>query len=358
MNAPETTIDAAPAPAPASAAKALKSRLAWTEFWTQLPIWFFFVESLGLLHFAIANVPEAEYAKAGVSRGQIAVTAIAPMFWVVLYYALRATDPDRRARYGAKALLLPVAMALTPVAIWYAYALIPGLRFELSMVALTGAFEALQLVWITLVLVHCFAFRGLRGVLTFFVIGWAYGLVLENGGIVMGYFFEPQYSLYLWRLPAPFATMMGWCMAFYVCVWIAERFGERLAFLKKPLPAAFLTTIVAISLDVQLDPVASLSGLFWQWNELLPKWFLTVPFANYLAWFCAFLPFSYAYFAAKATDGGPEPRVCNKRLALSIPNVIAAATILFFGISFVVECGFGGPTYAVLNQFLDKIIPY
>ena len=49
---------------------------------------------------------------------------------------------------------------------------------------------------------------------TFFGVTFVYGLMLENGGIVMRFFYEPSFRLYLGPLPAPLCTMLGWCVVF------------------------------------------------------------------------------------------------------------------------------------------------
>ncbi|MCL4236432.1 MAG: hypothetical protein KJ042_18165, partial [Deltaproteobacteria bacterium] len=274
----------------------LTKRTVFIEIWDNLPIWFFYFEAIGLLHFLVANVPQAEFDRIGISVCPFALTTIFPLFWVIAYYVERVRHSRRLAPFGPRKYLVPAVMAAIPVAIYAWYVALPFFRYEMQMASLVHLFEAMQLFWIGAFIVHVAAKKRAVGLVTFFVVCWVYGTILENGGIVMGYFFEPGYQFYLGRLPAPFATMMGWCLAFYACIWIAEFWRERFPTLKENVTlSALLTTTLAISLDLQLDPLASLSGVFWRWNEHLPPWFLSVPFVNYVAWFCAFLPFSYAY---------------------------------------------------------------
>ncbi|MCZ7585849.1 MAG: carotenoid biosynthesis protein [Deltaproteobacteria bacterium] len=144
----------------------------------------------------------------------------------------------------------------------------------------------------------------------------------------------------------------------YGCIWIADFFRREFpVFAATPMRSALLTTAVALSLDLQLDPLASLSGLFWRWNDALPEWFLSVPLVNYVAWFSAFTPFGYAYWALHDRLDLSESMRLGKLLT-RIPNVVVTAGILFFGLMFVFECGFGGPTYRILGDFFTKILPY
>lgn len=344
--------------APALQWNALVSRRAvLTEIWDHLPIWFFYLEAVGLLSFLAANVPRSEFERVGLPIAPFAWTVAFPLFWVLAYYALRVRGSTRLAVYGARKYLVLVAFVALPAFIWLLYAAAPFLRFELEMRQLTRFFEAMQLAWIAVFMVHVALKRGAPGLATFFGVAWLYGLVLENGGILMGYFFEPGYGLYLGSLPAPFATMMGWCLAIYACTEIAGALRSHVPFGETTLGAALLTTALALSLDAQLDPLASLSGVFWRWNELLPRWFLSVPFVNYLAWFCAFLPFSYAWFSiADRTELGSWTKA--RRLLVAIPNVCVVAALLFFGIAAIVEGGFSGPTYRILGETFSKIRPY
>lgn len=342
----------------ANAWRALLTRRAiLTEIWDHLPIWFFFFEAVGLLHFLVANVPRSEFERIGLGVAPFAWTTAFPLFWVLAYYVLRIRESARLAIFGASKYLPLLAIAGAPLCICLFYALAPFLRIELELARLTRFFEVMQLVWIGVFMLHVAAKRGAPGFVTFFGVAWLYGLILENGGILMGYFFEPGYWLYLGGLPAPFATMMGWCLAIYACVTIAGELRPRVPFGGTTLGSALLTTALALSLDLQLDPLASLSGVFWRWNDQLPRWFLSVPFVNYLAWLCAFLPFSWAYFAIhdrRDLDSWAKVR----RLLVAVPNVCVAAALLFFGISAVVEAGFSGPTYRILGEFFAKISPY
>ncbi len=336
----------------------LTKRSVFIEIWDNLPIWFFYFEAIGLLHFLVANVPQAEFKRIGISVRPFALTTIFPLFWVVAYYVERVRNSKRLSPFGPRKYLVPVAMAVVPVLIYAWYAALPFFRYELRMDALVHLFEGMQLFWIGAFIVHVGAKRRAVGLVTFFIVCWVYGTILENGGIIMGYFFEPGYQFYLGRLPAPFATMMGWCLAFYACIWIAEFWRERIAALKgSVIGSALLTTTLAISLDLQLDPLASLSGVFWRWNEHLPPWFLSVPFVNYVAWFCAFLPFAYAYFLIQ-NRADLSTSMKNWHLLKLVPNVCVVAAIMFFGIMAVAEGGFSGPTYVILGEFFEKILPY
>ena len=60
-------------------------------------------------------------------------------------------------------------------------------------------------------------------VAAFFGVALVYGFILENSGIVLGFFEEKGFHVYLGPLPAPLATTIGWCFILFCCVWTAER---------------------------------------------------------------------------------------------------------------------------------------
>jgi len=329
-----------------------------SDIWRSLPIWFFYLEALGLLHFVIANIDPAQYKALGRTAFPFAVTALLSLAWVIGYYVLRIKNSDRLENKPYYYLVIPSLLAAPLVFTYVFYSSFPFFRVILSQDYLRRLFEYLQLSWIVLFLLHALLHRGWQKFVTFYIVGFVYGLLLENTGIVLGYFHETDYLFYLWRLPAPFATMMGWCLVFYCCIWVAEYFREQFKWFRgSPLRSAFLTTCVALSLDIQLDPIASLSGVFWKWNDALPQWFLSVPFCNFAAWFGAFMPFAWAYFYLQERKDLNETQK-NWKLFVHVPLIAVAAGIIWLLLMTIFEGGFSGPTYQILDAFFDKIIPY
>jgi Carotenoid biosynthesis protein len=328
------------------------------ELWRALPIWFFYLEGIGLLHFMMANVDPAQYHRLGYTSAPFAATVVFPLFWVVSYYLIRIRKSVRIQDRPYYMMIVPSLLVAPAVLIYLWYSLFPGFRMILSDSTLRLLFEYMQLFWIGAFLVHAFVHRGMHKFVTFYVVGFVYGLLLENTGIYMGYFFEADYRHYLGPLPAPFATMMGWCLVFYCCIWVAEYVREHVPwFAKSPLRAAFLTTAVAISLDIQLDPLASLSGVFWQWNTKLPEWFLSVPFCNYAAWFGAFLPFSWAYFYLLERKDLNELQK-NWKLFVHVPLIAGIAGGIWLLLMTIFEGGFSGPTWQIIGEFFAHLAPY
>jgi hypothetical protein len=333
-------------------------RTAALEIWTHLPIWFVLLSSLGLYHAAIGIIDPSGYTAIGHSTLRFALTALVPAAWVVIYYAARAraltsTPSTRRTAWILSTLLLVVFLADWAVISWA-----PSLRAAASQRTLLVVFEYLQFTWFVALAWHASATRGVRAFATFFVVGLIYGAVLENTGIVLGFFVERNYRWYLPVLPAPVATMLGWSIIAYCGAWIADRLGDLVPPLgKTPVRLAVVATGVALSVDVQLDPLASLDGLCWKWNALLPTWFLSVPFCNYAAWLGAFLPFAWAVFWLRGRKDLTETQR-NWRLFASVPLLSGAGGLIWLTLMTAYEGGVSGPTYQILGAFVDSILAW
>ena len=333
------------------------------ELWDRFPIVFLYAQYVGLLHFICANVDDRMFAENGVSKLGVCLTTAIPAGVVTAYYLLRVIDSKRIKSVPlamSVILLLTVGIPLLISAV-YGFGVLP--KTILPERWLITGFEVSQIFWFVLIFIHSAFKRGVVGLALFWGVALLYGVILENGGIVMGYFFEGNFSLYLFRLPAPVATMFGWVMVMYICSGIADMIAERLPSVRwTPTKLALMTTGVALALDSQLDPMASLSGIWWAWNPLLePAWF-GVPFLNYVAWFSAVLPFAYAYYLVRSRKQWSPRRQVKEMLYRVLPVAMIAA-ILNFGIMAVYEAvtghGLGsGPTFQIMHHFFNRILPY
>ena len=333
-----------------------------------LPVWFAYLMAWGLLKYEIAHVAPEEYLKVGIERHWFILTIIFPLFWIFLYYGARIYASVRIRRKGLAFALLALFFIGHPLST-YLYRM--NQPKVLSPERMTMIYEYSQFFWVGILILHALLSRGwanirsfgLHRVVTFFGGAYLYGLMLENSGIIMGLFLEPQYTWYLgwserYYLPAPICTQLGWCICFYLAIWITESLSARSALLRKGvLLPALMATAVAISIDLQVDPMASLSGVWWSWDPRLEPWYLGVPFINYASWFGAFVPFCYAYFYYKRReDYSPGRR--NFEIFIRLHYIILISGVISFGIMYLYEGGTGGPTFEILRDFLDRVLPY
>ena len=324
------------------------------EFIRYLPMWFVYFSAMGLLHAAFANFPAHGFDSLGLSRLAFIPTTAFPMAWFVGFFVLRIHHSQRLMKYrwfGYVALL--VLAVCVPLAIAFFH-----VQHQLSHEQLADLFELAQFFWAGLFIAHALSTRGRHGLVMFFGVTFIYGLVLENSGIIMNFFFEPSFRYYLGPLPAPLCTMLGWCIVFYVTVAVVDQLTAWVPWFGKGIwRRALATTALALSMDAQLDPLASMSGVFWRWNELLAPHLLGVPVINYAAWFGAFLPFSYFVFAVRENPDWSKSRA-NYELFLRVPWSTVLGGTLCFGIMAFVEGGFDGPTFQILRAFIARLMPY
>lgn len=323
------------------------------EFKLYLPFWFLYLEAFGLLHLGLANFPDSEFEALGIPRYQFALTVFFPLAWMALFLWLRWRQSTRLPRdvrglsvYTVLLLALPVLIALF------------HRPHALDHDQLTALFEFSQFIWVGLFVVQIAWTRGFHGLVLFFGVTFVYGMVLENTGIIMHFFFEPSFRYYLPPFPAPLCTMLGWCVVFYVTVAIVEQLAQWFPWLKKGAGRrACVATLLALSMDAQLDPLASMSGVFWRWNDLLPPAFLGVPFINFAAWLGAFLPYTWIMFRVMDRKEW-SPREKNWELFLRIALACVLGGVLCFGVMAIWERGFDGPTFQILSDFTRRLTPY
>ncbi|MDP8225484.1 MAG: carotenoid biosynthesis protein [Candidatus Lernaella stagnicola] len=333
------------------------------EILTNLPAWFFLIQAASVHNIFMANVPQAWFQQVGVERSWFALLILPISIWFYAFYRVRLRDS--RLDFDKKLihrLVIFIAFVI-PFVNWALYAVFPGLRFELSARVFHVIFEYSNLAWAAIFVAWIFYYRGFARLVTFFGVAFLYGLALENTGIYLQFFFEPGYDFYLLRLPAPMATMLGWCIVISCCVWVVDFFRQSSPRLKKSAAlTALATTVLAISADVQLDPLASFPDMWWRWNELLPSFWYGVPFCNYAAWFGAFFAFSFVYYRIFDREDMTIWQK-NARLLLYVPSIAIFAGLTWLGIMIVWEtivpqstgCY---PTVQILWNTMASLWPY
>ena len=177
------------------------------EYREHLPIWFVYLSGIGLLHAALANFPQDGFAALCIERWRFAPTLLLPWTWFIAYFVLRIRSSSRLASPWKAYVGLFVLTALVPAVIVLGYQ-----PYPLSHDQLTLVFEGSQYFWVALFVGQILLSRGWRSLVTYFGVTFVYGLVLENSGIIMRFFYEPSFRLYLGPLPAPLVTMLGWSL--------------------------------------------------------------------------------------------------------------------------------------------------
>ncbi|MCE5273828.1 MAG: hypothetical protein LLG43_01715 [Deltaproteobacteria bacterium] len=134
-----------------------------------------------------------------------------------------------------------------------------------------------------------------------------FGMILENGGIAMGFFREDGYLLYVSGLMAPVATMLGWTSVLYCCFFAVERVLPEMS----PLLEGLVCAGIGLTMDLPFEPVATRLS-WWVWNDALTVSVWGVPVINFVAWFWALFPYAGCYYGVRRWTGMGE----GKRIAL------------------------------------------
>ncbi len=178
-------------------------------------------------------------------------------------------------------------------------------------------YEASALVEFTILVLHGRTWLKGHDWAWIFGITSIFGMILENGGILMGFFREEGYLLYLPGLPAPIATMAGWVSVLYCGFFSVQMLLPDM----RPMLKGFVCAGIALSMDIPFDPVATRLS-WWVWNDSLVLSIWGVPAVNFVAWFWALFPYAWCFHAIREKKGMGE----GKKMALFsalIPVILA-----------------------------------
>jgi hypothetical protein len=317
-------------------------RAGWRAMGDDVPAWLFFWNACLMLNTALTNLNP--------SRPDFAVTIIFPMSVFVLFTTVRALKSNQ-VRFPKLALGVPVALALglpTLNLLWHS-------PQPLELSTLRTVYELSNFLWAALLIRY--AWKREKTLLAyFFGIGLVYGAVLENAGIVLGFFDEQNLSVTMVRpFVAPVATMIGWCVVLGMSTHLVWRLREWLPWLKKSaLLSGVLVGVFATMLDLQIDPIATASGC-WVWHHSLPPWFHGVPQVNFVAWLCALIPYAWVMFRVQDRVGVVDAGRWNLRQLraglLAVPYALVLALISFMASTALLE-GLNGPSWNLLATFV------
>lgn len=323
------------------------------ELWRHLPAWFIFYITAWSVFADIAFLKEPRY--------DYAAALVFPYTVFLLYYrarlrSLREGDPVKRflVLLGVTGAMLALIIGLAgPVRLgpdWPSHADAFMLRYEIS-----------NIVWALLLAGHCLTFGGWRRLAVFFGVAALYGMILESGGVAMGYFSEDHYHLYLPGFSAPAATMFGWSTVFYPCVFILEelrrgfpRVGARSFALQ-----GLLVAVIALCFDAVVDPFATAFGL-WRWHPAYTPetsfFFLGVPLVNFVSWFSAVFSFGAVYFFMEMKKAAWSGTRRAAAMLTSLPLVLALAALIEFASLAAIE-GTNGPSWTILKNYIKAGMP-
>lgn len=321
-------------------------RRAGGEVWRFLPAWMFLFYGCLLLNTELTNLEPA--------RSDLAYTAVFPLAVFLVFYAARAAwSPEVQNRRVLFFGVMGLCLALPLLNLSY------HRPSALSLPVLRLVYELSNFVWAGLLFAHAFRRHPSHAAL-FFGPGLLYGALLENGGILLGFFSE--HHLDTTRLPplqAPLATILGWCVVLYMATFVVWELRRWLPTLRRSAALSALAVgSFATLLDLQIDPLATAVGC-WVWHPTLPPAFHGVPLVNFVAWMCALTPFAYVLFRvqerARLAEGGAWGRGELWRMTALVPAVLTVAAAIFLASTLLLE-GPEGPSWAILYRVVTECL--
>lgn len=251
--------------------------------WDNFPVVIVWVTGLGMLETALHAMEPPLMAAAWLSLVPLATALI--LLWF-------ASSKERLRTFLAWSLALAAGYAIS----W-----IPHTTVSLSIGTHRLIYEISVFIEFILILLHARTWLRKADWSWIFGITLVFGVILENGGIFMGFFREEGYFLYLPGLPAPAATMLGWVNVLYCGFFAVERILPGM----KPVWRGLVCTGIALSMDIPFDPVATRLS-WWVWNRELTLSIWGVPAVNYVAWFWALFPYAWCYYRVRMSKGLSE----------------------------------------------------
>ncbi len=258
--------------------------------WRNLPVFFIWFIGLSVLNNSLHHISPPVESAGILSLFPLACSLVLLLFACSKYYGERS----------APKAFFTWAAGLT---VLYFTPFLHGLSMPIDVGAQKLVYEFSALAQFVLLAAHAGTWFTRRDWVWVFGITLLFGLILENGGIVLGFFSEPGYLFHLPGMPAPLATALGWVNVLYCAFFAVERLLPEMG----PVWKGLVCAAVGLSLDIPFDPVATRLG-WWVWDTSLRLMIWHVPVVNFIAWFWALFPYGALYYRVRESGKYGEGR--------------------------------------------------
>ncbi|MBM7577351.1 carotenoid biosynthesis protein [Jeotgalibacillus terrae] len=110
---------------------------------------------------------------------------------------------------------------------------------------------------------------------------WAESLGVKYGIIFGAYHYEQDFGIQVFGVPLTIG--FAWVMVIFTSLSFMHRLLEQPKSMKKGLFFALITSLLAVCMDLIIDPVAYQAKQYWVWDDTGP--YYDIPTQNFLAWF-------------------------------------------------------------------------
>ncbi|MFB1080904.1 carotenoid biosynthesis protein [Jeotgalibacillus sp. JSM ZJ347] len=124
---------------------------------------------------------------------------------------------------------------------------------------------------------------------------WAESLGVKYGIIFGAYHYEQDFGIQVFGVPLTIG--FAWVMVIFTSLSLMTGLLEQPKSLLKGLGFAFVTSLLAVCMDLIIDPVAYQAKQYWVWDDTGP--YYDIPTQNFIAWFyVSFIIQIIVYFMA------------------------------------------------------------
>ncbi|TFE03291.1 carotenoid biosynthesis protein [Jeotgalibacillus sp. R-1-5s-1] len=110
---------------------------------------------------------------------------------------------------------------------------------------------------------------------------WAESLGVKYGWIFGSYHYEQDFGIQIFGVPITIG--FAWVMVIFTSMSIVINIFNEQKTLLKALLYAFITSLLAVTMDLIIDPVAVAAKQYWVWDDTGP--YYGVPNQNFAGWF-------------------------------------------------------------------------
>jgi hypothetical protein len=300
--------------------------------WRYLPVFLIWFIGLGVLNNALHHISPPVRGVGGLALLPLGASLI------LLWYACRREYGEgfiRRFISWASGMIL---LYLTP----YLHSF--SLPLDLGTQKLLYEFSAL--VFFAILVAHARTWFSFWDWVWVYGVSLVFGLILENGGIMLGVFSEPGFLFYLPALPAPLATGLGWANVLYCAFFAIERVLPPM----RPVGRGLACAAIGLSMDLPFDPVATRLG-WWVWEASLGAKAWGVPAINFIAWFWALFPYAAFYYRERENRDWSEGKKVGVFVA-AFPAILAGE---FLGVVATLAVVGDRAALAVMQRFFSSL---
>ncbi|WP_404403365.1 carotenoid biosynthesis protein [Jeotgalibacillus malaysiensis] len=124
---------------------------------------------------------------------------------------------------------------------------------------------------------------------------WAESLGVEYGIIFGAYHYEQDFGVQVFGVPLTIG--FAWVMVIFTSLSLMTRLLIKPKSILKGLRFAFIASLLAVCMDLIIDPVAYQAKQYWVWDDTGP--YYEIPTQNFVAWFyVSFIIQFIVYFIA------------------------------------------------------------